>query len=441
MKCRVAGEAPLSVFALCVEQEGTLSREEKALHSAQKADELATAALYGLADLMPNTAIPSQYLDQLPRYVPQPDEPQVLHGPPKCNPKKCRSGGGSSSSGHWTPPPKGSQSDPSCNEDLLACLVPTADADAHDEGKHSPELTEEQLRLLDYVTSAAQDILKTNPHGVLERWLKVLTRPGKESLALATCPHILAICSHNCQQLQHRWAAIDIEKFTSVKGIETWTQYAIRAAQGMDSVIPVAEIGYFTKAAAKAWKISATLKRKQEAMSGLTDTGEASKQFRGDKKAKNVNKAVVTNAEDPSREPSEVETAWLAYQQCMADIDDKLVFAHNSTGYDERALFKILLLKMAGLHQGHQKAAEEVWQAARQLLDGGGVEKIPPFLPVYQPVRQLLNVLWDMLKESPQHKVLIQDAEQAGLKKIPGRLTQAFKVHAAYRLARAQNGR
>ena len=432
MKCRVAGETPVSVFALCVEQEGTLSREERALDSAQKADKLATAALYGLADLMPNTVIPSQYWDQLPKYVPQTDEPQELHGPPVCNPKKSRSHGGSGTSGHSTPPPKGSQSDPSCSEDLLACLAPTADADAHDEGKHSPELTEKQLQLLDRVTTAAQDILKERPQGVLACWLKLLTRMGKDSQALATSPYLLAMCSRNCQQLQHALAAIDIEKLTSVKGIETWIEYAIRAAQGMDSVIPVAEIGYFIKSAAKAWKIVATLKRKEEAMSGKTDTGEASKQFRGDEKAKNVNRAVVTNAEDPSRELSEAETAGLAYQQCMADLDDKLIFAYNSTGFDERALFKVLLLEMAGLHQGPQNAAEAVWQAAKQLLDGQCVGKIPPFLPVYQPVRQLLDVLWDMLKESPQHKALMQDAEQAGLKRIPGRLTEAFKVHADY---------
>ena len=393
---------PLEVFALAVQQNGGPSKEEVHLDKARKEDRLANAAIYGLVELNPNVVVRRGRLDTLLSHVPQENVPQVPHDPPICKIKDSKPRGGRGSVHHTTSPKEDPHdSQPGQSQDLLALLVPTADPDAHDDGKHSHYQTPEQLQVLDKVTSAAQDMLKKSPLALLRSLLKLLKKKGNETLALTISPYLLAICSGSQQKLRHALAAVDIEKFASRKGAEKWLQYAIHAADGgMYPVIPVAEIGFATDQASKAWKILATLRRKQEAMSGKTDIGEASKQFGPDTNTKglNINNSVVNNVEDPSRTLEEVETAELAYQQCMAELVDKLKLVYNSTGYDERALFKIRLIAKANLPEGHREAAKAVWEAAKQLLDDAG--EIPAFLPAFHFVRQLLKVLWNALKEN-----------------------------------------
>ena len=420
---------PLEVFALVVYQNG-VSREKLKLDKAQKADRLASDAIYGLLELDPKVVVRRDKLDKLLSHVPQENVPQVLHDPPTCKPKNSKSGGSSGSIHHTTP----SEKDPDDSQagqshDLLALLVPTADPDAHDDGKHSRHQTEEQLQIIDAVTSAAQDMLKKNPLAVLRHLLGLLKKKGNQTLALTMSPYLLAICSGGQQKLQHALSAVDIEKFASCKGVEKSPQYATHAADGsMDPVIPMAEIGYATEQASKAWKILATLRRKQEAMSGRTDSGKASKQFGPPTNTKglSVNKSVVNGVEDPSRLLEEVETAELAYRQCMAELVDTLKLVYNSTGYDERALFKIQLIAKANLPEGHQEAAKAVWEAAKQILDDS--EDIPAFLPAFHFVVQLLKVLWDELRANSHHELLMVCAEKAKVNRMSGKLNQAFKV-------------
>ncbi len=395
--CRTANMKPLEVFALVVHQDSGLSREKLKLDKAQNADRLASAAIYGLVELNRKAVVRRDRLDTLLSHdiVPQENVPQVLHDPPTCKPKNSKSRGSSGSIHHTTPSKKDpDDSQAGQSHDLLALLVPTADPDAHDDGKHSRHQTEEQLQILDEVTSAAQDTLKKSPLAILRHLLGLLKKKGNETLALTMSPYLLAICSGGQQKLQHALSAVDIEKFASCKGVQKGPQYATHAADGsMTPVIPVAELGYATEQASKAWKILATLRRKQEAMSGRTDSGKASKQFGPPTNTKglNINKSVVNGVEDPSRTLEEVETAELAYWQCMAELVDTLKLVYNSTGYDERALFKIQLIAKANLPEGHQEAAKAVWEAAKQLLDDS--EDIPAFLPAFHFVRQLLKVL------------------------------------------------
>jgi len=420
---------PLEVLATVVDQDG-VSREKLKLDKALKADRLASDAIYGLVELDPKVVVRSDSLDMLLSHVPQENVPQVLHNPPTCKPRHNKSRGSSGSIHHTTPSEKDpDDSQAGQSQDLLALLVPTADPDAHDDGKHSRHQTLEQLQILDEVTSAAQDMLKKSPLAILRSLLELLRKKGNETLALTISPYLLAICSGSQEKLRDALAAVDIEKFASRKGVERWLQYAIHAADGgMYPVISMAEIGFATEQAAKAWKILATLRRKQEAMSGRTDNGEASKQYgpKTNTKGLNINKSVVNGVEDPSRTMEEVETAELAYQQCMAELVDKLKLVYNSTGYDERALFKIQLIAKANLPEGHRGASKAIWEAAKQLLDNA--EDIPAFLPAFHFVEQLLKVLWNELRGSIDHTLLMDRAEKAGVKRMSGKLNQAFKV-------------
>ena len=405
------------------------SREEVAFAKARQADRLEEAAIYGLVGLKPHVVVNHDLLDELRSHVPQESVPQVLHDPPTCKPRHSKSSGGRGFVQHFTPPKEPHDTQPGQSQDLLALLVPTADPDAYDHGKHSPNLTEKQLQILGKVTSAAHDMLRKSPHSILNLGLKELRKKGNETLALTMSPWLLAIGSGSQQKLRHALAALDIEKFATCIGVEKWPQYAKHAADGgMNPVIPVAEIGYATEQATKAWKVLATLRRKQEAMSGRMETGEASKQYGPDTNLKglNINKSVVNNFEDPSRKLEEVETAELAYQLCMAELVGKLKLAYNSTGFDERALFKIQLIAKANLPKGHHRAAKAVWEAGKQLLDKA--REVPAFLPAFQPVRQLLKVLWNVLEQNLQYKALMERAGNAGLRRMSGTLDQAFKV-------------
>ena len=104
----------------------------------------------------------------------------------------------------------------------------------------------------------------------------------------------------------------------------------------------------------------------------------------------------------------------------MDELVGKLKLAYNSTGFDERALFKILLVAKANIPRGHRNAAKAVWAAAKQCL--GDAEEIPAFLPVLPLVRLLFKVLWALLKDSVQYKALMQRAEIAGLNNMSATL-------------------
>lgn len=63
-------------------------------------------------------------------------------------------------------------------------------------------------------------------------------------------PYMLAMLQ-KCRQVHSKSAsrmpgacALDIEKFTTCSGIETWPQYADHAARGMSPVVPMLEVGY-----------------------------------------------------------------------------------------------------------------------------------------------------------------------------------------------------
>lgn len=341
---------PSKYFALIVRQKDGVMRESVAIDKSYAADRLANAAIYGMVKVKPDVLFSRTRLDKLLKHDPQEAAPQVLYGMLTCKPKHRRSRGSRSSGHGFTPPDKDQHAtQPGQSQDLLALLVPTVDP--NDDGKRSPQLTQEQLQIQSEVASAAQDLLRKSPHSILSSLLGVLRKKGNETLALTMSPYLLSICSGSNEKLCHDLAALDIEKLATLKGVET--QYAEHAADGMDPVIPVTEIGYATEQISKAWKIAATLRKKDEATSCKTDSREASKQFR----FPDMNKSVFKAVEDPSRKLAEAETVGLAYQLCMAELDGKLKVAYSPSGFDERALFKTRLLEEANLPRGHKPCA------------------------------------------------------------------------------------
>ena len=214
---RVAVKEPLKVVAIAVRQLNGDVKEKLIMRKLEAADKLANAAIYGIVALKPNVMF-ARDLDTLLSHKSQEDVPQVLHDPPTCKAKHSKSSG-SRSSGHRTPPKKDQHdTKPGQSDDLLALLVPTADPDTRIDSKHSPNLTAEQLQILEEVTSAAQCVLQSSPDIVLSSFLKRLLQQGNEPLALIMSPYLLAMCSGSQQELQRILAAIDIEKFSSCKG-------------------------------------------------------------------------------------------------------------------------------------------------------------------------------------------------------------------------------
>lgn len=81
----------------------------------------------------------------------------------------------------------------------------------------------------------------------------------------------------------------------------------------------------------------------------------------------------------------------------MDTLAKSIILTHNPSGFDERALLRVQLIDLA---------------------KGFG------------PVRQMLDVLHTIHRDSNEHKELMEEAEQAGVRRHEATLGQAFKVHA-----------
>ena len=416
--------------ALCVRTSGqnAQSGEEQKLDQKLGEDKLAIAGLYGLVPVP--DAFDRDHLDKLLQHTTQPKPPIKLYDPPTTNPRQQKKHSSHSSS-QGAEEEQQSISEPAHCEDLFASLQLQAPADpSHDDVKHGPkqEQTDQQKQLSKQIASAKHELLLNSPAKVLKSWLDELMQ--KRGHALVTAPFFCALISGNKER--YELAAIDIEKFATVKGMETWLWYAMHAASGcMASPIPVTEIGFATGLESKllkAYKVLQTLHTEHEATSVQKVSGTETQQY-GGKRTSCINKAVAANANDPSRRLVEVPTAIDAYNQCMKELDGKLMIAYNRNGFDERALLKIYLIAKACLEKSQQDPPKAVWQAAKQLLDNP--EHVPPFLPIYPVVKQLFKVLWEMLKKEDAYAALMQDAEAAGLKALSASLDQVYQVYLA----------
>lgn len=415
------------VWALCVHQtqpDGSVhSVEAEALDKDQDTDNLATAVIYGLVKMAPHAVRP-ECLDELLQYEPLEQLPQVAYDEPRCKDRKYKP---KPTSVHAAPLPLSGfeVKEPAADVDLLAALMPTADPDAHDDGKRHT-LSPEQVQHLNKLTPALHDILRTRPDSVLTRWVKRVR--NRNTAASTMSPYLLAISSSSQSGIEDAVAALDLEKFTSLKGAEKWLKYATLAAKGIKP--PVAEIGFATAQATAAWKVLETMQRKDEALTGRTASNEDSMQYADNPRSREINTKVAAGVDDPNRHLIEVETVEKAYQECMAQLVGKLLFAYNRNGFDERALFKVKLIAKADLSKHQQRPEVAVWEAAKTFLDNS--EGLPSFLPVYQPIRQVLDIVWEMFGENldndPEHADLMQEAKKLELRRIPGTLNQAYKV-------------
>lgn len=126
-------------------------------------------------------------------------------------------------------------------------------------------------------------------------------------------------------------------------------------------------------------------------------------------------------------------TAELARKSCMDTLAKSIILTHNPSGFDERALLRVQLIDLAELYERLDCMAdtpeEAVWKAAKEMLDDAGSET-PMFFKGFGPVRQMLDVLHTIHRDSNEHKELMEEAEQAGVRRLKATLGQAFKVHA-----------
>lgn len=175
---------------------------------------------------------------------------------------------------------------------------------------------------------------------------KLLTAIETDARSIIEQPGLVAT------QLRHSLAALDIEKATSARGVETWPGYAQHASDGMKCVFTIMEIGYATAEDTNAYVIREALAKRDEACSGLR-AGVASRQYSAAKKSTDINKRAYQNVDRDAAAAAasmlQVSTVERARRRCMRALDCKLICLHNSSGFDERPLFRAQLLSAAGL--------------------------------------------------------------------------------------------
>ena len=407
------------------------SREEATIIRWQAVNKVADAIGDGHLDLDLDPDEGDDILRRLQRLPAVPGAQQRMMPPPYTpkNRPPTRPGAGSGHSGHSNR--FGHDFD---QAEWLDWLPPEQDEKVQ-EGKQRfcKPISEAQLAILAEVAGAAHRLLETKPRDVLKQMLDRMLFHDMKALNLA--PYLLAMLASNSCNVQHL-AAADIEMPTTRKGIQTWPHYANQAADGMRPVIPVVEVGYSLASRTAAIQAADSLAQKEEACSGRCGN-EPSKQYRQDRKAKNVNAAVFNHVESSDRKREQLSeqcTVELAHKRWMRKLSGQITFFHNTSGFDERALLRVWLVSEAELSKGcdnlRHSPEKEVWMAAERLLDTS--EEFPMFFKAFAPVRLLLNVLWDMLKNSTEddHKELLQRAASADLIRLQCKLEQACKVKA-----------
>lgn len=317
------------------------------------------------------------------------------------------------------------------------CWDPPEEDLGTDEGKRSSfkPLSPFQESISNSLADAAHQMMKSNPQAVLKGVLEKMLHDPKRAWNLA--PYMLAMTVRAYSAL-YKLAATDIEAAATQKCIQTWPHYAINAANGMRPVF-VWEVGYSRcllsgRHWSRQWlSVQAaenlTPEMKREATTGMSGS-QKSLQFGAGRLR--VNKKALEKMETDRTEMHSQPTAELARKFCMQELRNLIILTHSPSGFDERALLRIQLIELAELYEGPDCLAEPpeeaVWTAAKKLLDDSASE-IPMFFKGFGPVRQVLDVLHTMLKDSDEHKELMEGAEQAGVKRLGGTLEQAFKVH------------
>ena len=272
--------------------------------------------------------------------------------------------------------------------------------------------------------------------GVLEKML----HDPKRAWNLA--PYMLAMMVDDDSAL-YKLAATDIEAAATLSRIQTWPHYAINAAKGMRPVF-IWEVGYCRyilhgdpESRQRLLSVQAaenlTGEMRREATTGMCGS-QKSLQFGAGRLR--VNSKAFDNMESASRRHVISQpTAELARKHCMEKLRNLIILAHNPSGFDERALLRVQLIELAELYEGFDCWAdspeEAVWTAAKELLNDPESD-IPMFFKGFGAVRQVLDVLHTMLKDSDEHKQLMEEAKEAGVRRLQATLKQAFKVHADY---------
>ena len=319
--------------------------------------------------------------------------------------------------------------------DLLGCLLPQSDPEDDDAKSWPKPCSEEDTALTKQLVDAAHQLLTSDPCAVLKSMLQDMFSHSVRSAILA--PYMLVLMKM-CKQIRSRpssfaypMAALDIEKFTVQSGKETWPSWAELAAAGVSPVIPVLEFGYAWAGIVFAVQAQETLDQAEEAKTGMCGSS-LSGHYRNDSKATAVNGRAVSNINNPARakKPTTSRTARAALVRCLGRLarhsGGAPTLTHNSSGFDERACLKILL--MPGCESRVGSAQEQVWHAAEDILRGKG-SVMPAFYPGYRPLRLLLKVLWQMLKQSSEHSELIRRAVKAKFTQLPLRLEWVSQVH------------
>ena len=406
----------LEVHVLCMQPrdapDSFVSKEERELEKRLDEDKLAIKALHGLAALTANIRIQPDLVKKLQHEL-QADTVQQQHSPPNSKPRRRTKRVAQGLVQTWDD--RGSGKDDSGDDSA------DYDSEGDDIGKSSRKTeTKEQRECLDLISAAASKLLQDDPAGVLDRMLRRLRSKGNERLVRNTSAFTLAMLS-SMSELKHKLGALDIEKLTLIKSLEKSHPSRLnKPATLLAEVKSVAEIGVATEQGTGACKVAETLAKKDEATTGMAATGEPSPHYRTDSKAVNVNSRVFAGVEDSSRGPdfATAETAQLATERCLKQLDSKVILTYNSSGFDETPLYRALL----------GDSPQSIWQAVQQLLD---TDSIPAFCPAYWFVSLLASVLWKKLSSSSSnHKGLMQRAKLAKLKNAQKlqKMERAFEV-------------
>ena len=120
-------------------------------------------------------------------------------------------------------------------------------------------------------------------------------------------------------------------------------------------------------------------------------------------------------------------------ERCFTAAELTPTLTHNSSGFDERACLKCLLMSRAELHPGCESLVgspqEEVWNAANTMLQEQDSTLLPAFYQGYRPLRLLHTVLWGLLQQSNEHRDLMNSAIHAKIGRLPLQLEWVSEVH------------
>lgn len=240
--------------------------------------------------------------------------------------------------------------------------------------------------------------------------------PGFSSLDVKSAPDTL---------LQHNMAAADVEKLSCNRNWETHPHYVNHAVAGRDPVILVAMLGYATSQLMKAYKVTNVLDMEAQALDSSLTSEQLNKSARG----VGINSAVFRVVH--SSDAEEVPTVHAAFTETTKALGDKLVATYSTGAFDERHLFRDLLLAKEGLCGGavcrhpDLPALDAICATAQELEDEN---ECPAFLDAYPVFNQLFQILFILLENDPATTELIQSAKSSGVKQLSLRLNRVLEV-------------